>query len=203
MLYIAKSVHRNIFEIREGEEDLMEQLLQISLTTLWIIVILLILILIRFFKMIGNTQKKRSLSGSELGLAYGTKFPVEILRSIEDKEFSVSNPEGDGTLLIVTSYSCSPCRSVYPIQNTIVSSYPRLKVINIMISNSGQAWEISDKFGLDSSKISLITMEQLHTIGISTFPYSYLLTSDGTIISKGVTNFKEHFDLLIANQKTA
>ncbi|GED28823.1 hypothetical protein BAG01nite_49250 [Brevibacillus agri] len=181
----------------------MEQLLQISLTTLWIIVILLILILIRFFKMIGNTQKKRSLSGSELGLAYGTKFPVEILRSIEDKEFSVSNPEGDGTLLIVTSYSCSPCRSVYPIQNTIVSSYPRLKVINIMISNSGQAWEISDKFGLDSSKISLITMEQLHTIGISTFPYSYLLTSDGTIISKGVTNFKEHFDLLIANQKTA
>ncbi len=44
----------------------------------------------------------------------------------------------------------------------------------------------------------LIKHEQLHNLGITGFPFAYLLSRDDEVLEKGLVNHKKDFELLIS-----
>ncbi|KQL52651.1 hypothetical protein AN964_03310 [Heyndrickxia shackletonii] len=142
-------------------------------------------------------KSSRQLLKNQDGLRKGTLYPLNNLEYINEKDVN-TNSNCDGTILIATSYGCAACKRVYPYLEQLRQEYNNIDFHLLMLANKDQTQETINLYNLRNFKVSLIQNDQLHNLGITGFPFSYLLSKEKKVIEKGIVNHKKDFDLLIS-----
>ncbi|MDP4085007.1 MAG: hypothetical protein Q8934_10395 [Bacillota bacterium] len=168
----------------------------IFLFTLTVLVLMICCMVLQLYKMVLNPQRTKLIKNKD-GLKKGTKYPFELLRTIDGKVIETEKNK-DGFVLIMISYGCEACKRVYPFLEELRKEYKNIQFHLLMLANKEQAQENIDLFNLENFSVSLIKNEQLHSLGITGFPFSYLLSKEGKVLEKGLVNHKKDFDLLIS-----
>lgn len=168
----------------------------IFLSTLTLLVLVLTVMVLYLYKNILISPKKRLLKHQD-GLKSGSPYPLNILKTVEGHPL-LKSTRSKGSVMIITSYGCEACKRVYPFLNQLEKEYRNIQFNILMLATKQQAQEYVDTYDLNNFQISLIKNEQLHALGITGFPFAYLLSKDGRVIQKGLVNHKKDFDLLIS-----
>jgi thiol-disulfide isomerase/thioredoxin len=171
--------------------------LSILIFTIALLVLVISCMVLYLFKTIINSSKKAKLLRSEDGFKKGALYPLQSLKTINGNSIEKMK-NVDGLVLIITSYGCDACKRVYPYLEQLRGEHKNLQFQLLMLANKEQALENIKLFKLESFSVSLIQQEQLHDLGITGFPFSYLLSNEGKVIEKGLVNHKKDFDLLIS-----
>ncbi|MED4549423.1 TlpA family protein disulfide reductase [Bacillus licheniformis] len=171
-----------------------ETILMISLSFLVITVAFLVL---QLYRNILRTKKQQGLLKSDEGLPKGETYPITTLKTIVGQEVTISK-KTRGVILIFTSYGCSGCKRVYPFLELLKKEYPKIQFELIMLANKKQAQETISLYNLEDWSVSIIDHEHLHTLGITGFPFSYLISNEGKVIEKGLINYKKDIDFLVS-----
>jgi methylamine dehydrogenase accessory protein MauD len=171
----------------------------ISVWLLWIIVLTLSLMVLYLYKRIEGSKNKRTLSKNDVGVPKGEFYPIQKFQSIQGRDINV-NTADEGTVLIFTHALCDVCKRIYPILENVKKQYPKMNLVILMLASKQDALNIVNKFSLEDFPVTLIKDEELNKLGISGFPFSYLLSPQGKIIEKGLVNYKEHFDILLSHR---
>jgi len=171
--------------------------LEIYIYSLSLLVLLLASMILYLYKFMYGLLNKKHLYRNDAGLNRGTLFPLQSLKTFDGKDLTISK-EVDGVVIINTSYICNVCKRIYPFLESIRKEYPNIQINLLMLADKEQAKENIEKYNLKSLSVSLIQDEDLHDLGITTFPFAYLLSAEGKVIEKGLVNYKKDIDLLIS-----
>lgn len=170
-----------------------------SYCILWFITLTLSCMVFYLFKRIESSKNvKRTLAESNSGFPKGQIYPIKSYYDLTGKEIKI-NSSYEGTVLLFTSAHCDVCKRIYPLLEIVKQSYPQINFVLMMLATNDEAISISNRFNIKRFPISLIRDEELNDLGVAGFPFSYLLAQDGKIIEKGIVNYKDHFDILLAN----
>jgi len=149
------------------------------------------------YRILIDSSTKRKLPKSEDGLRKGELYPLNLLKNIEGNP--ITKPKiKEATVLIITSYGCEVCKGVYPYLDELRKEYKDLQFNILMLATHEQAQECIQTYNLEKFQLALIKHEQLHNLGITGFPFAYLLSRDDEVLEKGLVNHKKDFELLIS-----
>ena len=168
----------------------------IFLCTLTDLVLIVCCMVLQLYKILLNPQRTKLIRNKD-GLKKGTLYPFQLLRTIEGNAVEKEKNK-DGFVLIMTSYGCEACKRVYPFLEELRKEYKNLQFHLFMLANKEQAQETINLFNLENLSVSLIKNDQLHSLGITGFPFGYLLSKEGKVLEKGLVNHKKDFELLIS-----
>lgn len=176
----------------------MNLFLQFSVFTMWIIIFILAsMVILLYGRIEASSTKAKKLFRNESGFPTGTFYPKKDYMDINGNTLSLSN--NTDTLLLFTQYSCDVCKRVYPILSNVNNKYPDKQIILFMLATKHESQSIMTKFNLEKFPVVLIKNEELHLLGISGFPFAYLLSPNNVVTNKGVINSMEHFDILFSD----
>lgn len=171
------------------------------MAVLWLLVISL-----TFYVLMTARKPGRVLPASNTGLPVGAAFPQFAISSVSDKvPFATQHPKHNGTLVMFTSAHCPICNTVYPLIPLVEEKY-RLKAQVIMEPlDEGNTESIMAKIHQMNITVPVfeLTTSIRDAVKLEGFPFAYLLSQDGTVLSKGGINRLEDFDLLIRQGRRA
>lgn len=168
----------------------------IFLCTLTFLVLIVCCMILQLYKMMLNPQKTKLIRSKD-GLKKGTVYPFQLLRTIDGNGVEKEKNK-DGHVLIMTSYGCEACKRVYPYLEELRKEYKNIQFHLFMLATEEEAQENIKLYNIENTSVYLIKHDQLHSLGITGFPFSYLLSKDGKVLEKGLVNHKKDFELLIS-----
>ena len=166
-----------------------------SYILLWILVIALTLSMIVIIRRI--TPSKPRLDMDDVGLEIGTKAPIQKFKAISRDKVDLIMPNKSGTVVLYLSVNCSACTNVLSYLSTFIKIHNDLSVVVFMQGENES--EIIQKAGnlIDIIPFIRVTDDYLENFKVTLYPYSYFLSSKGTVLAKGgVPAGKSHLDLL-------
>ncbi|MDQ0115494.1 hypothetical protein [Paenibacillus harenae] len=163
---------------------------------LWGLVITVAVSVLRLRNKVYMPHEFKELIHAESGAPLNKEFPVQQFETIEGKQTTVRDLSRKKTILLITSPSCSVCKSVYPLINPFMEEYgDQYQIISLMLGELQEIEQVIGTYNL-TNPIVRLTPEDLIAIQTNRFPFGYLLTPEGIIISKGSIQSMEHLNLL-------
>lgn len=170
----------------------MFEMLDLSNIILWCIVIV---VSISVFVILREAIKAKSnLYEQQEGLPKGSDFPLESNIPINGSPMNIRNNEKIGTLIFLTSTSCSTCSKVYPIINDFQKKKPLYQYLIFMI---GTEESVNNAIKQYNIKSPVVRMDDLKDLQAPFVPFGYFVSQDGVIQAKGVVNNEGHIQSLI------
>lgn len=164
---------------------------------LWLLVITLALSMLRIRNKVYMPFKLKELMFSDFGATLDELFPVSQFRTIEGEQISINQNDGKQTIILVTSPTCGTCKTLYPIINPFFrNNGDRYSFISLMYGDLQEIREIAQTYNLAVPIVQLENELSLESIKTDRFPFGYLLSSEGKVISKGLITNEEQFNLL-------
>lgn len=169
--------------------------ISLSYIILWLLVMSLTLHVI-------VTSKKPGLilPASNTGLPIGATFPqFKISSVLEMVPFNIQHPKHTGALVLFTSLRCSICNSVYPMIPLVEKKYQLKAQVIMEPLEEDDVESIMTKInqlGL-TFPIYKLTTSIKEEVKLHGFPFAYLLSPEGKVLSKGGINKIEDFDILV------
>ena len=176
------------------------EIIQLSLVTLWVLVILNVVILIKHIRTFQTTPPSKFFNYNNVefhkdkGIAISDQFPNIPLEDIRGN--SISYNASDNCMFIFTSTGCKACSTLYPSISSFQKQYPYIKLFLFIYGDKETARQIITENELDNICVAHLRPEHLNAFKISIFPFSYLV-SNNKVISKGVSNNAEHLHNIV------
>ncbi|MGG3910529.1 TlpA family protein disulfide reductase [Peribacillus simplex] len=181
----------------------MNSIIVISIAIIWFILLILSFMVHFLYKTVEKSHKrnKTTFYKGEDGFPIGTHYPTQkFSNSIYGNELNINSPNKE-TVLIFTQSTCSICKRVYAILDLVRKKYSNKEFIILMVASKEEALNYVNEYFLNNFQVSLIKEGDLEDLGISSVPFSYLLSSEGNVLNKGVVNTIEHFDILFSQEE--
>ncbi|GAA0372902.1 TlpA family protein disulfide reductase [Bacillus horti] len=173
----------------------MNTTIYLTLFILWILVLCNSYMLIKLFKAVAKLNKKE-LPKSFAGIAKGSLLPIKNYKNLDMKAFDYTSKKN--YIVLFGSYGCKVCHQIYPLFNTLKQEKTGVIIQIFMLATEDQAKEISAQYDIPTDHITIISQNDLPSLGITGFPFAYYLSSNGNVINKGLVNFKNDFDILMS-----
>lgn len=162
----------------------------ISYIVLWLLVIFLSYIVI-------NTSTKSINNYTPVpldrGLEIGAKFHESEFESFNYDKIILNMPNKDGSVIFFTKEDCSVCDNVYSILPTIMNKWKNLNVVVFTLGEETYLNDIINKYNLKKVPFVRISERELGEFGLDIFPFVYILSSDGRVISKEAGLLKKDY----------
>ncbi len=141
-----------------------------------------------------SIERIRAQVTSEKNTAVGMKYTNLTMENPEGQEVSLSDYVGNGKLVLIDFWAtwCGPCRREMP---NIVSLYDKYKnkgfeIVGVSFDNNAEAW----RNGIKQMNMTWPQMSDLKgwqseggaVYGISSIPYTILISGDGTIVARNL-----------------
>lgn len=166
--------------------------LDLSYIILWCIVIV---ISISVFAILREAIKvKSNLYEQHEGLPKGSDFPLENNILVNGKSLNVRNKEKIGTVIFLTSTTCSVCSKVYPIINDFQKNKPLYQYLIFMVGTEESVNNAIKEYDI---KAPVVRMDNLSDLQAPFVPFGYYVSQDGVIHAKGIVNNEGHIESLI------
>ncbi|AWE08385.1 hypothetical protein DCE79_13665 [Lysinibacillus sp. 2017] len=169
----------------------------IYLLTVNLMLLVLSIMMLYLYKLLIDSSTNKRLPKNEDGLKKGEVYPLTQLKTIGGSPFTKPKIKV-GSVIIITSYGCEVCKRVYPYLEDLRKEFGNLQFNILMLATEEQARENIHLYNLEKFQLALIKHEQLHNLGITGFPFAYLLSRDDKVLEKGLVNHKKDFELLIS-----
>jgi len=161
--------------------------------------VLVITIAVSVFRMRNKmymVHSRKVLFGAEMGAPISEPFPVTKFKTIDHEEISIKDHLGRKTILLVTSLGCSVCKTLYPNIKPFSTKYgDRFQVISLMNGELPDIEALRDSHAL-TNPIVHMTREDLRAIKTESYPFGYLLSPEGEILTKGFVKDNEDLEIM-------
>jgi len=177
----------------------MTDLLLASNVVLWIAVVALSLIVFALARQVGVLHERVAPAGA-LQPTSGPKVgeqttPLEVA-SLDGNTLTIGGVMQSMTLVLFVSPTCPVCKSLVP---TAVS-LARHEGLQLVFASDGDQPERHEAYvrDLDIESYPYVLSQTLGLqYGVSKLPFALLLGEDGTLLSKGLVNSREHLESLL------
>lgn len=167
-----------------------------SYIILWTLILTMSVYVLRMKNHNLNSSKPFGLIRADFGVPLGQLFPVRNFNTISGIDVDVHNDFKRKKILLITSPSCDSCKELYPaIQPFSITYGDKYQVISIMYGERDEIEQVRLEQNL-SIPIIQMNLDDLKEIQTEMFPFGYLLSADGKVISKGVVGNSEQLELL-------
>jgi methylamine dehydrogenase accessory protein MauD len=107
-------------------------------------------------------------------------------------------------MLIFGSPTCAPCRGLIPDLNAFARDRAHeLRVLFLSRSDDESARRFADEVHIEVPVVAHVDEELPNRYEARVTPFGFLVGEDGIIRAKGLTNNREHLELLLRNAATA
>jgi methylamine dehydrogenase accessory protein MauD len=177
----------------------------ISLTLLWIVVIVLSLTVLALARQIGVLHERVAPAGALLNAAgpgVGERSPRIELRALAGNPITIGGtlPRGKALLMLFVSATCPICKKLIPVAQDFAKT-ERLEVLFVGDSDLAEQRKLIEHFGIDAERFVNGPQVGL-AYRVDKLPYAVLLDDEGVISAKGLVNSREHFESLIIAKET-
>jgi thiol-disulfide isomerase/thioredoxin len=164
---------------------------------LYVLVITLTITVFRMKNKMYMTYKKKELAGADVGAPLAEVFPRTEFTTIDGEKISLIDADTNKfTVLLVTSPGCESCKSLYPHINPFVQKHgDKYRVVSVMFGDVENIEPLRKTYNLTNPIVS-VTLEGLREIKTDRFPFGYLLSPEGKVISRGLVGNGEDLELL-------
>ena len=181
----------------------MVEALVISNVVLWLAIIALALLVFALTRQIGILYERVAPAGAlqpTNGPKVGELTREMRLTTIDGKSLSIGGAEGGGlaTFILFISPTCPMCKSLVPTAKSLAKS--EQDRMRLFFGSDGEDLEQHRQYVKDLKIVDYpyFVSESLGmTYQVSKLPFAVLISSDGTLKSKGLVNTREHLESLI------
>ena len=166
----------------------------------WIIIVALVVALLALARQVGVLHMRVAPAGALTtsgGPTVGARGPAVPARTLGGQDVVVGGPAAHGALrlLMFVSASCPLCKGLIPVARSFAHD-ERVELTFVGDDDPAvQAAMIADH-GLEAYRfVNGPQVGQAYEVG--KLPYAVLLDAEGTILSKGLVNSREHLESLI------
>jgi len=174
----------------------------VSNLVLWVLVVALSFVVFALSRQIGVLHERIAPAGALTlsgGLAPGERVPQMGLRTLDgsSRDLTDSARNGRGLLLFFLSPVCPVCKSLLPVILKIARE--ERGWLDVVFASDGDQRQDHDAYvethGLES--FPYVLSQQLGiALKVAKLPYAALVEADGTLVSKGIVNSREHVESL-------
>lgn len=163
---------------------------------MYVLVITIAVSVLRMRNKMYMINRRKELVGSDYGASLGEVFPKTEFSTIDGDPISLIDSTNKSTVLLVTSPGCESCKSLYPhIYPFLQKHGDKYRVISVMFGDIHNIEPLRKTHNLTNPIIS-VTFEGLKEIKTDRFPFGYLLSPEGNVISRGSVRDGEELELL-------
>ena len=180
--------------------------LSISVSVLWVLVIILSIVVLALARQIGVLHERIAPVGALMtakGLAVGDRVPSVLTRDLEGKswDFSVERADGKASLVLFVSPTCPVCKTLLP----IIKDVNRIEAdgIELVLASDGDLTE-HQQFRERESLTALpyiLSAPLGMSYQIGRLPYAVLIDAKGILKARGLINSREHLESLFEAQR--
>ncbi|MBB3860331.1 methylamine dehydrogenase accessory protein MauD [Novosphingobium hassiacum] len=166
----------------------------------WVVILGLVLTLLALARQVGVLHMRVAPAGAlttNAGPAVGGKAPVVPAHTLDGKDVIVGGPSASTPLrlLMFVSATCPLCKGLIPVARSFAHD-ERLDLTFVGDDDASAQHKMIAAHGLESYRF-INGPEVGQAFEIGKLPYAVLLDADGTILSKGLVNSREHLESLI------
>lgn len=171
----------------------------ISYFILWLLVCLLTFANIQLAQKVRTLRNKRNPNSNELplsdqGIGSGELFPEFPTTLNELGNWKRTSPAG--SIVIITSFTCSSCKIVYPLIAPLLNKHPAVNFLVLLDGSSDDLESIRSDYHLNVP-VYTVTEEMREPLKIRAFPFGYLLSPEGKVVAKGVVGHESALEVLL------
>ncbi len=182
----------------------MTELLIASNVLLWIAVVVLALIVFALTRQVGILHERIAPAGAlqpTSGPKVGEHASALDVTSLSGDALTIGGASNVRTLVLFVSPTCPVCKALVPTARSLAKH----ESLRLIFASDGDSEESHRSYvrdlGLDAYPYVLSQTLGLH-YGVSKLPFALLLGEDGTLLSKGLVNSREHLESLIEAVRT-
>ena len=177
--------------------------LAISNIILWVLVIVLALLVFALTRQVGILHERVAPAGAlqpTNGPKVGELTEALQLKSIDGANLTIGGPDTNqlASFVLFISPTCPVCKSLVPTARSLVKS--EANRMRLIFASDGDNVEKHRRYveDLDIAEYPYVLSELLGiTYQVSKLPFALLISSNGTLQSKGLVNTREHMESLI------
>ena len=177
--------------------------LAISNIILWVLVIVLALLVFALTRQVGILHERVAPAGAlqpTNGPKVGELTEALQLKSIDGANLTIGGPDTNqlASFVLFISPTCPVCKSLVPTARSLVKS--EASRMRLIFASDGDNVEKHRRYveDLDIAEYPYVLSELLGiTYQVSKLPFALLISSNGTLQSKGLVNTREHMESLI------
>ncbi len=130
------------------------------------------------------------------GLPLGSLFPQFVI-NVSDTEWMVGE---EGAVVLFLSTDCMSCLDIFSKLNSLLKTWPAKSTILYIQGDESKVNKLVKEYRITSPFV-LYSPDQREKLKTSVFPYLYLLSGDGYVLSKGTVRDAKELESLVNNQK--
>jgi methylamine dehydrogenase accessory protein MauD len=172
----------------------------ISQVISWVLILGLGVALLALARQVGVLHVRVAPAGAlttASGPAVGDKSPHLDVTALDGRALSIGGKLSTGTmrLLMFVSAQCPLCKGLIPVAKSFAKD-ERVDLVFIGDDTIGVQHALIERFGLDA--YPFVNGPETGTrFAVDKLPYAVLLDDNGTILSKGLVNSREHLESLV------
>lgn len=172
-----------------------DSLLYASFVLLASVVIALCCTVMIIMNKLMNPHRKGVLLQSNHGISIGESFPKLSIETLDG--LLIPSLTGEiGSVVLITSPGCGTCKELYPVIPRVAGMHPEMLFISLMVGNKQAVEAIVNDYSL-AHAVAIIGQNELHAMKTEYFPFAYLLSPEGKVLSKGIVVNEEHLQILL------
>ncbi len=167
----------------------------------WLVILGLVLMLLALARQVGVLHMRVAPAGalttSGGSAVVGSKAPAVPAQTLEGSQVIVGGPAKSVPLrlLMFVSATCPLCKGLIPAARSFAKD-ERLDLTFVGDDDASAQRAMIAQHGLESYRF-INGPEVGHAFEVGKLPYAVLLDSEGTILSKGLVNSREHLESLV------
>jgi methylamine dehydrogenase accessory protein MauD len=172
----------------------------ISQVISWLLIIGLGVALLALARQVGVLHVRVAPAGALTtagGPAVGDKSPHIDAIALDGRSLTIGGKLSGGTmrLLMFVSAQCPLCKGLIPVAKSFARD-ERVDLVFVGDDTVGAQHALIERFGLDA--YPFVNGPETGTkFGVEKLPYAVLLDDNGTVLSKGLVNSREHLESLV------
>ncbi len=170
----------------------------VSYLALWAVVLFQGVVIFLLLRQLGVMYLGTAQGVARDGLSVGERAPDFTLPDLEGRTVSLADFRGHPLLLVFGSPTCVPCQRLIPDLN--VFAHERPDELRVLFLSRGEVEEVR-RFASDHDvQVPVATfpddaLADQYRARVS--PFAFLIDGEGVIRAKGLTNNREHLELLL------
>ena len=176
----------------------------VSYIALWAIVLFQGVVIFVLLRQLGVIYLGTAQGVANDGLAVGTEAPDFSVRGLNGEPLSLASFRGTPLMLIFGSPTCAPCRGLIPDLNAFAQDRAEeLRVLFLSRSDDESARRFASEQNIEVPVAAHPDEDLPNKYEARVTPFGFLVDDDGVIRAKGLTNNREHLELLLRNAASA
>ena len=171
-----------------------------SYIALWAVVLFQGVVIFVLLRQLGVIYLGTAQGVANDGLDVGTEAPDFTVSGLNGEPLSLASFRGSSLVLIFGSPTCAPCRGLIPDLNAFARDRAEeLRVLFLSRSDDESARRFASEQNIEVPVAAHPDEDLPNKYQARVTPFGFLVDDGGVIRAKGLTNNREHLELLLRN----